>query len=40
MFDCHPFGGVLVVKDPINDKLELISSGNKNDNNLQVYAIR
>jgi hypothetical protein len=40
LLDCHPFGGVLAIKDQITDKIEILTSGNKNDNALQIYALK
>ena len=40
LHDCHPFGGICAIRDAITDKLELLTSGNKNDPNIQVYGIK
>jgi len=37
--DCHPFGGVIAVRDAITDKVEILSCGNKNDNCIQLYSL-
>ncbi|CAD8056838.1 unnamed protein product [Paramecium primaurelia] len=39
LHDCHPFGGVLAIRDSITDKIDILSSGNKNDCNIQLYSL-
>lgn len=40
LLDCHPFGGALLLRDQVTDKVEILTTGNKNDMMIQVYGLK